>query len=453
MFVLRNAWTAMTRHKTRTILVLVVSLVMAAGSMFGLSARYSYESAVGPIYQSLSPDAKIAVDRTHVMASKGVSDASKVNWNEYNISWATWVKYAEAVSNAGVQFTPQYDETAVVPAASGKLQPVDGQTFTVTGFSDAGASQDGALGGYRIVDGQDLGFDQDTITNAIIPKALADRNGTKVGDQIELAIPSDTSKTFSLKVVGIYENTSDTSARTPTTGGAIDPNNAIYVSFSSFGTAQLTPEDENKNDNVLNVTFKFDSLGDYETYRTLVKQNGLSDDYVVTSPKIAAFETDIQPLKDLGSKLTPALIALWSVGGVMLALLLAWTMASRGEEIGYDVTMGVSRARIGWQFALEMILPALAGVIAGYLGAGFGTAPIIAKLTTAVHGTPLGNTIWPCIWAALGVLAAFAVIGWIRVGCYRNATLLAGRDAVDASDASKSDTSDTSDTKSDTKEA
>ena len=441
MFVLKNAWTAMLRHKTRTVLILLVSLIVSACSMFGLSARYSYESAVGPIYQSLAPNAQVSVDRARVMASKGVSDEKQVNWNDYNISWSTWTQYASALDAANISFTPQYDETAVVPAAEGQLQPVNGSNFTVTGFYEADSAQNGPLGAYTVVDGEDLGFGQDTITNALIPKALADKNGTKVGDTINLAIPSDPTKTFPLKVTGIYTNTTDASARTPLTGNDIDPDNAIYVSYYSFGTAALTPTDESVHDNALNITFKLNSLADYETFKTTVRNAGLSDDYVISAPKVTDYENGIQPLKALGEKLTPALITLWSVGGALLALLLAWTLTRRGEEIGYDITMGVSKARIGWQFALEAMLPALIGVLIGYLGAGFGTAPIVAKLTTLVHGTPLGNTIWPCIWGALAALAVTAVVCWIRVGAYRSSTLLAARDASAASDAGTSDDS------------
>ncbi|KAB8287394.1 ABC transporter permease [Bifidobacterium avesanii] len=435
MFVLKNAWTAMTHHKTRTILVVLIAAAVSAGSMFALSARYSYESATGSIYQSLAPDAKISVDRQKVMVSKNVSDASQVNWNDYNLSWADWSNYAEALSNAGVSFTPQYDETAVVPAAEGQIQPVNGSNFTVTGFYDAGSSQDGPLGAYTIVEGADLTYDESGMGNAIIPKALADKNGTKVGDTITLANPSDSSKTITFTVSGIYRTTA--AGVTPSLGNDLDPDNAIYASYYGFSNVGLSPTDDTAKTNALNVTFKLESLDAYEQFKTVVKQAGLSDDYTVSSPKIASYNANIQPLKDLGGKLTPALIALWVTGGVLAVLLIAWTLAGRSEEIGYDIAVGVSRGRIGWQFALELILPALVGVTAGYLGAGFRTAPIIARLTTEVHGTPLPSLIWQCIWAALGAMVLIAVICWIRTALYRTESLFAPRPEATPADAAK----------------
>lgn len=425
MFVLKNAWTAMTHHKTRTVLVVLIAAVVSAGSMFALSARYSYESAIGSVYQAISPDAKISVDRQKVMVAKGVSDASQINWNDYNLSWKDWSAYAEALSNAGVNFTPQYDETAVTPAANGQIQPVNGSSFTVTGFYDAGSSQDGPLGAYEIVEGADLTYDQNGMGNAIIPKALADKNGTKVGDTITVTNPLDASKTVSFTVSGIYRTTA--SGVTPSLGNDLDPDNAIYTSYYGFSNAGLSPTDDSQKTNALNVTFKLDTLAAYDQFKTAVKQAGLSDDYVVSSPKIASYEANIQPLKDLGGKLTPALLALWSVGGVLAVALIAWTLSRRSEEIGYDIAVGVSRVRIGWQFALELILPTLVGVLIGYLGAGFGTAPIIARLTTEVHGTPQANLIWQCVWAALGAMAAMAVVCWVRTACYRTSTLFAAR--------------------------
>ncbi|KAA8820823.1 FtsX-like permease family protein [Bifidobacterium vespertilionis] len=428
MFVLKNAWTAMGHHKTRTILVFLLATAVSAGSLFALSARYSYESAIGPIYQSLSPDARISVDRQKIMASKGETDETKIDWNQYNISWTTWSKYAEALSGASIDFTPRYDETAVVPAADGQIQPVDGKNFTVTGFYDADSSQNGPLGGYTITDGADLTYDQNETATAIIPKALADKNGTKVGDTINLALPSDTSKTFPLKVVGFYEN--KTSGVTPATGNDINAGNAIYVSYYSFSAAALSPEDENSTANALNVTFMLGTLAQYDQFQTLVKQAGLGDDYVISSPKVEAYTTGIQPLKDLGVKLTPALTVLWSVGGVIAVLLVAWTLSRRSEEIGYDIAVGVGRGTIGWQFGLELLLPGLLGALVGFLGAGFGTAPIIAKLTTQVHGTPLPAQIWPCVWGALATMAVVLVICWIRTACYRTTTLFAARGPV-----------------------
>ncbi len=441
MFVLKNVWTTMMRHKARTIFVMLVSLIVSAGSLFGLSARYSYESAIGPIYQSLSPQARVAVDRQKVLSSSANKDASQIDWNTYNFSWKQWTTYAEALDSASIQFTPMYDETAKVAAVDGQIQPVDGSTLTVTGFYDSDSSKHGPLGSYTVVDGADLKTDDADQSNALIPKALADKNGTKVGDTITVAMSSDTSKTITLTVTGIYTN--DGAAGDPAFGNTLDPNNAIYVSYYTFGSLGLSPTDEDNNTNPVNIVFKLNSLADFSTFESTLRKAGLSDDYTISAPNVDDYNRDIIPLRQLGEKLTPALIALWSVCGVLAALLIVWTLARRGEEIGYDIAMGVSRPRIGWQFALELILPAFVGVLAGYLAAGFGTGPIVAKLTTEVHGTPLSSLIWQCIWAALGAFVVLAIITWIRVACYRTTTLFAARTHPDTVDAATPDATDT----------
>lgn len=441
MFVLKNVWTTMMRHKARTILVMLISLIVSAGSLFGLSARYSYESAIGSVYQALAPQARVAVDRQKVLASSDTKDASKIDWNTYNFSWKQWSAYAEALDGASIQFTPLYDETATVAAVDGQIQPVDGSTLTITGFYDADSSKRGPLGSYTVVDGADLNIDEADQPNALIPKALADKNGTKVGDTIEFDASSDGSKIITLTVTGIYTNDGD--AGDPAFGNDLNPNNAIYVSYYTFGSLGLSPTDEDSNANPVNIVFKLNSLADYSTFESTLRQAGLSDDYTISAPNVDEYNRNIVPLKQLGEKLTPALIALWIVGGVLLALLAAWTLTRRSEEIGYDIAMGVSRPRIGWQFALEFILPSAVGVLIGYLAAGFGTGPIIAKLTTEVHGTPLSSLIWQCIGAALGAFAALAIIAWIRVACYRTTTLFATRTHPDTVSGATPDATDT----------
>ena len=56
------------------------------------------------------------------------------------------------------------------------------------------------------------------------------------------------------------------------------------------------------------------------------------------------------------------MIALWVAGGLLLVALVVSDGLRRREEIGYALTVGVSKARLGWQFMLEVWMVTLPAV-------------------------------------------------------------------------------------------
>ena len=98
--------------------------------------------------------------------------------------------------------------------------------FTLTGFSSDTAIANAANGTFTMSSGEVFGYGESDNGKAIISKALADFNGLKVGDEITVTNPSDTSTTYTFTIGGIYKNStsSNTSAmarwaaprRTPT---------------------------------------------------------------------------------------------------------------------------------------------------------------------------------------------------------------------------------------------
>ena len=98
--------------------------------------------------------------------------------------------------------------------------------FTLTGFSSDTAIANAANGTFTMSSGEVFGYGESDNGKVIISKALADFNDLKVGDEITVTNPSDTSTTYTFTISGIYKNStsSNTSAmarwaaprRTPT---------------------------------------------------------------------------------------------------------------------------------------------------------------------------------------------------------------------------------------------
>ena len=96
--------------------------------------------------------------------------------------------------------------------------------FTLTGFSSDTAIANAANGTFTMSSGEVFGYGDSDNGKVIISKALADFNDLKVGDEITVTNPSDTSTTYTFTISGIYKNStsSNTSAMGPMGGTSQD---------------------------------------------------------------------------------------------------------------------------------------------------------------------------------------------------------------------------------------
>ena len=113
--------------------------------------------------------------------------------------------------------------------------------FTLTGFSSDTAIANAANGTFAMSSGEVFGYGESDNGKVIISKALADFNDLKVGDEITVTNPFDTSTTYTFTISGIYKNStsSNTSAMGPMGGTSQDADNAIYTSVSTLKSLGL----------------------------------------------------------------------------------------------------------------------------------------------------------------------------------------------------------------------
>lgn len=154
--------------------------------------------------------------------------------------------------------------------------------FTLTGFSSDTAIANAANGTFTMSSGEVFGYGESDNGKAIISKALADFNGLKVGDEITVTNPSDTSTTYTFTIGGIYKNStsSNTSAMGPMGGTSQDADNAIYTSVSTLKSLGLDADttandDDNNTTTQLSYTYVLGSADDYETFASDVRKAGL----------------------------------------------------------------------------------------------------------------------------------------------------------------------------------
>lgn len=243
--------------------------------------------------------------------------------------------------------------------------------FSLVGFSSDEAVSNASNGTFTMSDGQVFGYDESSDGDAIISKSLADFNNLSVGDTISVADANDSSTTYTLTIVGIYQNSTDSNQQMggPMASTSADPANAIYTSVSTLKSLGLDAESDSDSAAQLSFTYVFSSKTDYETFSKDASNAGLSDDYTVSSADVENYESSLVPLNNLSKFAMTLLIVVLAVGAVVLIVITLLNVRERKYEIGVLTAIGVNKVKVAAQFTLELLIVTMIGLA---LGAGVG---------------------------------------------------------------------------------
>lgn len=257
--------------------------------------------------------------------------------------------------------------------------------FTITGYSSDSAMKDFVDGSSSITEGEM--FAEETADNTcVISSELASYNDLAVGDTITLSNPNQEDETYTLTIAGIYETESTSDSASSMMGGFMagaDSSNQIYVSYQTLETI-LTQSEENATTttdsttgettttalrSMLNGTYAFDSVSDYEKFQDEVKEMGLSDDYTVSSSDLTSYEESLEPLQHLSEYAGYFLMVILAIGAVILIVLHIFAIRERKYEIGVLAAIGMKKWKIAVQFLTESLCITFCALI---IGAGIG---------------------------------------------------------------------------------
>lgn len=256
--------------------------------------------------------------------------------------------------------------------------------FTLTGFSSDTAIANAANGTFTMSSGEVFGYGESDNGKVIISKALADFNDLKVGDEITVTNPSDTSTNYTFTISGIYKNStsSNTSAMGPMSGTSQDADNAIYISVSKLKSLGLDADttandDDNNTTTQLGYTYVLGSADDYETFASDVRKAGLDDTYTVQSADVENHESSLVPLDSLAKFALTLLIVVLAVGAVVLNL---FNIRERKYEVGVLTAIGVKKVKVAAQFAIELLIVTMCGIALGVAGGAVASVPVSNQL-------------------------------------------------------------------------
>ncbi|UDL23221.1 ABC transporter permease [Bifidobacterium pseudolongum] len=447
MLIVRNALHNVVRNKGRNALMIIIIAIITAAAAVALAIVQAAERARTSALDDTTISAQISIDHgvmigktrdaqsggadmqamRESMASKQLTldDYQKYDKSEYGVASSYYTETASAAAvDGGVEpvdsngtMTGQESQSTTEQNQSGEQpqSPGDdraggmpdagggkgGMMMTTGDFSLVGFSSDEAIanapnGSFTMDSGQVFGYGTDDDGDVIISKTLADANDLAVGDTFKVADITDDTTTYTFTIVGIYRNTAENTMPMggPMASTASDPANAIYTSVSTLDTLGLTSgktievtdargDTRETQAAQLSYTYVFDGKAQYDRFVADVKANGLGDEYTVSSADVEQYEASLVPLNNLAKFAKTLLIVVLCVGAIVLVVLTIFNIRERKYEIGVLTAIGVKKAKVAAQFAIELLAVTAIGLA---LGVGVGAAvsvPVSNSLLTS----------------------------------------------------------------------
>ena len=402
MFVLKNAWFTIRRHAARSLVMVLACLVVAALATTAATVIQADTKARTTDYESQQVDA--------VISPRKGTKASPLGWNEYS-------KYAQRLQMDGMQYKAYFHETADI---SPEGLPQSG-TYSLVGVSDKEAEPTLPHGPFAVDQGKGLDYASQNASGAqtvLISKQMAQANKLKVGDTLTIKDPRQQDQQVKLTISGTYHYRK-----------AVDQaaNRAIYTAYPTFAMLGLDaaskPGDPGHE---LLVAFVLDSPSTYQKFIKELRKDGLkASQYDIDSPSLNDYQRRMEPVHRAADQARTAIILVCLLGGLVLLGCLFLMLRGRANEIGMAITIGVHKARLGWQFALETLLLTLPGLVLGLvLGAAI-SRPLGRSLFRLgnLASMPHAGLIWKLILIGLAVCLVLALAAAARVAAFRTAQL------------------------------
>ena len=402
MFVLKNAWFTIRRHAARSLVMVLACLVVAALATTAATVLQADTKARTTDYESQQVDA--------VISPRKGTKAAPLGWNEYS-------KYAQRLQMDGMQYKAYFHETADINP-EGLTQS---GTYSLVGVSDKQAEPTLPHGPFVLDQGKGLDYASQNTSGTqtvLISKQMAQANKLKVGDTLTIKDPRQQDQQVKLTVSGIYHyrKAADQAA-----------NRAIYTAYPTFAMLGLdTASKPGDPGHELLVAFVLDSPSTYHKFIKELRKDGLkASQYDIDSPSLKDYQRRMEPVHQAADQARTVIILVCLLGGLILLGCLFLMLHGRTNEIGMAITIGVHKARLSWQFALETLLLTLPGLA---LGLALGTAisrPLGRSLfhLGSLASMPHAGLIWKIILIGLAVCLVLALAAAARVAAFRTAQL------------------------------
>ena len=386
---LKRAWQYLRHKKGRTALLVLVTSAIMLFVLAGLIIQTAAIQAVKNTVNSAGTTVTLSANREKAFeklrdsqsSSSSTSTKTRPTLNLASVSIATAEKIGKLSQVAGYQLTSSASVNAsgfdaIETSSSTQSFPGGGGNDSSRGdISISGVSTTAAESGFQektdtITSGRGITAADVNTNNVVIEKNLAEQNSLKVGSKIKVKT-TDSKTTKTLTIVGIY--TAKTSSSSSTGGmmggfGQSDPANTIYGSYTLAGALNGNTTE------VSSVTYTLSDSSQEKAFTAAAKKLIDTDELQLVSSS-ETYEQLLQPMKNVESFANKIVWIVGIAGTIILALLIVLMIRERRHEVGVLLSLGESKTKMVGQLFAEMIVVLAASlVIAGGLGATFGSA-------------------------------------------------------------------------------
>ncbi|MEG1002199.1 ABC transporter permease [Clostridium sp.] len=186
---------------------------------------------------------------------------------------------------------------------------------------------------------------------AVIEKTLAEQNSLKVGDEIKVKSTTNTDEEVKLKVIGIYESTSEINEGAMR-NEAMNPYNKIYTPY----TVANTLKGSDYKDKVDSAVFYLDDPVNVDTFLENGKNLDIDFDKYKLDANSREYEQMIKPIENVASFAKTTVIIVGVCGALILALIIMLSIKERRNEIGILLSLGEKKYKVISQFIVEVLL-------------------------------------------------------------------------------------------------
>ena len=364
MYILKNAWISITRNKGRNILMGIIILVIACATTISLAIISASNKLVSSYQEKYDITATIGMNRESMMknfdpSNEQSKEEMKENFNSLDSITVEDIKnYADSNYVKSYYYTNSIGMNANIEAASsenkGPERKEESKTdFTITGYSSYDAMNEFLEGTYQITDGSvDSDFESNT---CIINSELATMNNLKVGDTIILKNPNDETKTYELKITGLFKDNENNMNMFSNSVNTIITNTTVIENILENNT-DLTGN--------LNPTFVLTSKDVIDRYKQELTEKGLNEMYSLNT-NIDQIENETESIQNVSNFAKTFLIITLLVGGVVLFFLNLINVRERRYEIGVLRTIGMKKQTVIIQFVTELLIVSIISLMLG----------------------------------------------------------------------------------------
>ncbi|MGX7131189.1 ABC transporter permease [Enterococcus songbeiensis] len=369
--------------KGRSLLLIAVFSAILIFVLAGLTIRSAAETAVNNAKKSVGATVTLSVNRESMFKQKETSssgdteserpDPGSFSMTPVNLADAEKIAALAGVKSYSFESSASADKsTGIEPISSeetestetestdtenqmggpGGMQAPGGETsqgdFQITGVSTSASYSDFSSGTAELVDGEAITNEDEGTNNVLIEKALADANELAVGDTFKIKNSED--EDVEVTVKGIYE-TSETGDSMGMKFNFMNPANTLIASYTFAN--DLNGEDS--SDTIDSAVY---NLEDPQEMAAFVKEAEklIDTDTFSLQTNDQMYQQMLQPLTNVSSFAKNIVLLVAVAGVIILTLIVMMSIRERKYEIGVLLSLGESRAKVIWQFFVEIVV-------------------------------------------------------------------------------------------------